>query len=397
MGPMEPQIPGLINPAIEWVRSRVFPAYFSRGRRPRVRRNGTDWGRKQTVASHAWYSRVPRSVTAAPGSRGPGRQLARGLDRHRLPDAEGAREHGDVLVQGLEVVVLGLGVDRVPPREQGVRLQGEADGAVGMTPGGVDMDPGLHHDVEDDRELLARRHHGIRGVDRDLQLVAGGPPRRVLSRSRVRPQLQGQGVPRHPRPVTLLEEAIGDPALRIQDERARKRNAEVRVVGSHLGVQEAIAPDDGGAGVAEERVGDPLAFRERGGDLCRVTADGGQAQSPLREGILLSLQLHELRPAIRSPVCGPEEDEHEAPGSHEGLQGVLQARLIGKGEAGGGIADLGPEGGDVDVRVAGHGLLSGNEKEKRREEDPRRESCRHREMVHDPGSGSPAILYIARE
>jgi acyl dehydratase len=108
-------------------------------------------------------------------------------------------------------------------------------------------------------------------------------------------------------------------------------------------------------------------------------ADRGQPQALRGQGLAFFLQLDQLRAAKRSPVGGSEKDEDESFRTHEGLEGVFPAGLVGQGEARHLLADLGTQGVDVEGRVGGHDRITQKGK------GPQGTAAfQHRAMVHHP-------------
>ena len=91
-----------------------------------------------------------------------------------------------------------------------------------------------------------------------------------------------------------------------------------------------------------------MFHRERGEDLARVIADRGKTE-PSRANLgKRTLQLDELRAAVRSPVGRPEEHEHRALRTGEARKAVRAAVLIDQGKGRRGRADRRPDAGHVD-------------------------------------------------
>lgn len=73
-------------------------------------------------------------------------------------------------------------------------------------------------------------------------------------------------------------------------------------------------------------------------------AVGGQAQASPSKRVNRSLQLAELRLAVGSPVCRPEEHQHRTGRAHQRLECLRAAVLIRQREIGHALADLRAQG-----------------------------------------------------
>jgi hypothetical protein len=102
-----------------------------------------------------------------------------------------------------------------------------------------------------------------------------------------------------------------------------------------------------------------VLLAERRKRFRRVVADGRESQPFVLKLFDPALQLDELRFAVRSPIGGPEEHQHGAPWSHDGLARPRFAVLIVEAEIGDELTDLRAEFGHVDRCVHGAALLRG--------------------------------------
>ena len=84
-------------------------------------------------------------------------------------------------------------------------------------------------------------------------------------------------------------------------------------------------------------------------NLYRVIADAHQPQPFGAKRLYLTLQLDELRPAVRSPVRRAEEDDHGPLGTHDGPQRLNLSCLVLEADIGDTLADLGAELRKVDL------------------------------------------------
>jgi hypothetical protein len=124
------------------------------------------------------------------------------------------------------------------------------------------------------------------------------------------------------------------------------------------GVDDAVPPDGGGADVRQERKGDLVPIGEVSQNLLRVVRDRRQSDAVLAEFVDPTLQLDELRAAVRSPIRGAEEYQHGAARPHDRFEGADAAGLIRKAEVRNALAHLRPEPGDVDFHASRPGSLA---------------------------------------
>jgi hypothetical protein len=113
-------------------------------------------------------------------------------------------------------------------------------------------------------------------------------------------------------------------------------------------------------------VSDPPG-REIGQRGHRVIADRRQADAGFAKVGKTALQLHELRFAIRSPVCRAEEDNDRAIRTEQRSQRPLLTALIAEAELGQRITDLWAHSLDIDRRGGRVRLLASGEAEGRGE------------------------------
>ena len=75
-------------------------------------------------------------------------------------------------------------------------------------------------------------------------------------------------------------------------------------------------------------------------DSWTIVADRRQLNSLRLESLLCSLQLHELRFAKGSPICGAEEEDNRAFWTFQCFVGLFVTELIDEGELWRPLADL---------------------------------------------------------
>src|SRR5206468_5323065 len=120
-----------------------------------------------------------------------------------------------------------------------------------------------------------------------------------------------------------------DHALRVQHERAGKRNAVALLIRFRHGRVENPVPLDGGrARIRQQRERDAAPLRKVGQDGHRIVANGSQRETLTLQFRHTALQLHELRLAIGSPVRRSEEYEHEPLGPRQRRQRPRLSLLI---------------------------------------------------------------------
>jgi hypothetical protein len=95
-------------------------------------------------------------------------------------------------------------------------------------------------------------------------------------------------------------------------------------------IQEAELLDGNAPGVRQQLVADVVLLGERGQYRHGIVADGEQRDSPMREVVIASLQLDELRPAERSPVGAAIEDDQCLAACSSGVQIDQAAALVGQ-------------------------------------------------------------------
>ena len=102
--------------------------------------------------------------------------------------------------------------------------------------------------------------------------------------------------------IVVLKVFGDDDAGRIQDERARVRNAEGRTRLFDRVVQDAQTANGLRIGVREQGEVDALALGEGVQDGFAIVADPGQAQAELAKLVFVLFQLDELGFAVGSPI-----------------------------------------------------------------------------------------------
>ena len=102
--------------------------------------------------------------------------------------------------------------------------------------------------------------------------------------------------------------------------------------------------------------------------------NGGQPQPLGRQFLQPTLQLHELRFAVGSPVCRTDEDEHRALRPHDRLQRPRRAVLILEAELRHALAHLRSQLGHIDLLL---GYLQSHRSPRRRmcEQQRQTETC----------------------
>ena len=100
-------------------------------------------------------------------------------------------------------------------------------------------------------------------------------------------------------------------------------------------ISDTVGVDGRAARIREERKGDVKFVRRPFEDLRRIVADTDQPDPGRLDLLEMGLQLAELLLAIRSPICGPVENQgdHLAFAGEFG-QGVFLARLVPQCERG---------------------------------------------------------------
>jgi len=122
-------------------------------------------------------------------------------------------------------------------------------------------------------------------------------------------------------------------------------------------VQEAEPLDDGGARVGNQRKSDLARLSELLQCFRGIVADGDEPKPLFADFGMTALQLDELRLAVRSPVGGPEEHEHQTLGTRRRGEAMRLTELICSSKRRKPVADLRTDRGRVDLlwRLSGRG------------------------------------------
>lgn len=99
-----------------------------------------------------------------------------------------------------------------------------------------------------------------------------------------------------------------------------------------FGIKDLVAADDSRLSIGEERKRDMLPVGEFFEDCFRVVADRGKTDASGFKSVLRLLQLHELRFAIRSPVCRTEEEQYETILALDRLKRLFIPELVASAE-----------------------------------------------------------------
>ncbi len=128
------------------------------------------------------------------------------------------------------------------------------------------------------------------------------------------------------------------------------RHPERRRLRILLLIQQAEAPDDRRTRVGDQGEGDLPGLRERLERAGRIVADGDKPEALRDDFTMTALQLDQLRLAVRSPISGTKEHQHQTIGTARGVEGLALAELIDAVEGGNGGADLRPDRRRIDPR-----------------------------------------------
>jgi len=115
-------------------------------------------------------------------------------------------------------------------------------------------------------------------------------------------------------------------------------------------IQQVETPDDRRTRVGDQGEGDLPGLRKRLERAGRIVADGDKPKALRDDLFMTALQLAQLRLAVRSPIGGTKEHQHQAVGTARGVEGLALAELIDAVERGNGVADLRPDRRRIDPR-----------------------------------------------
>ena len=214
----------------------------------------------------------------------------------------------------------------------------------------LNMGTGSRSDVQDERDPIPRCNRGIAGIRCQIKMRAGdfGGSNGHISVTQFEHQARN-GIALD---VEILKEPGGDTTLPVENKSSRESDADHVAVRVHfrdvfvnvffdvrivlvgpkrfLGhrIQNAVSSDRCRAGVRQERERNAVLPAEGRKRRHRVVADGRDSQSLSLKFLDLTLQLDQLRLAVRSPVCRAEKDQHRAFGPQDGLQRHGLAVLI---------------------------------------------------------------------
>src|SRR6266567_269219 len=140
---------------------------------------------------------------------------------------------------------------------------------------------------------MRRRNHGSLTIE-------SGPDLDEDARNRVALLIRGLEMPRP------------DHAVMIDDERAREGYAECRVSFRDGRIENAVPLDHRRSGIGQQRKRNAAAPGKIGERRDWIVTDGHNCEPFAFQLLETSLQLDELRLAVRSPVGGSEEHEDRA-------------------------------------------------------------------------------------
>jgi hypothetical protein len=157
------------------------------------------------------------------------------------------------------------------------------------------------------------------------------------------------------------------------------------------GVENAVPPYGGRAGIRQEGKRDSVAAGKAAQDLPRVIGDRRQSETVLAEFLDPALQLDELRAAERSPIRRSEEHQHGAARPHDRFQIAGAAGVIRQAEIRDALPDLRPEPGDVHLlprrldtlACAGSGRLDEEHENRHQRRERPDHAPLHRERDHN--------------
>lgn len=244
-------------------------------------------------------------------------------------DAELAFKDGHGFLDGGQVERFGGGVAGIGGFGFGERLDGPGDRDVVLDAGRVDVHFGGQIGFEDEADAEAAVGDGIAGTVAQAE-VAGGGGLPAISGFGGGFEQDGSGGVAFA--VVFLEVLAANEAAGVYDEGAGPGDAVEGGSGGDSFVQESEGADDFRLGVGKQRDGDAAAPGEMAEDFDGIIAERGDSEALFREFGLLLFQLDQLGLAPGSPVGGAVEDEDEAVGALEGVEGLGAAMLVAGGE-----------------------------------------------------------------
>jgi hypothetical protein len=187
---------------------------------------------------------------------------------------------------------------------------------------------------EDEADAEAAVSEGVAGAMAESKVAGGGGLPAISGIGRGFEQDGSGGVAFA---VVFLEVLAANEAAGVDDEGTGPGDAVEGGAGGDGFVEESEGADDFRLGVGKQGDGDVAAPGEMAEDFDGIIAERGDGEALFGEFGFLLFQLDQLGFAPRSPVGGAVEDEDEAVGSLEGIEGPGAAVLVGGGEGGDGL------------------------------------------------------------
>jgi hypothetical protein len=184
---------------------------------------------------------------------------------------------------------------------------------------------------EDEADAEAAVSEGVAGAMAESKVAGGGGLPAISGIGRGFEQDGSGGVAFA---VVFLEVLAANEAAGVDDEGTGPGDAVEGGAGGDGFVEESEGADDFRLGVGKQGDGDVAAPGEMAEDFDGIIAERGDGEALFGEFGFLLFQLDQLGFAPRSPVGGAVEDEDEAVGSLEGIEGPGAAVLVGGGEGG---------------------------------------------------------------
>lgn len=250
-------------------------------------------------------------------------------------DAEFAFKDGDGFLDGGQVEGFGGGVAGIRRFGFGEGIDGPRDGDIVLDAGRVNVHFRGQIGFKDEADAEAAVGEGVAGAVAQAEVAGGSGLPAISGFGGGFEQDRAGGVAFA---VVLLEVSAPDEAAGVDDEGAGPGDAVEGRSGGDGFVQQAEGADDFRLGVGEQRDGDAAAPGEMAEDFDRIIAERGDGEALFREGLFLLFQLDQLGFAPGSPVGGAVEDEDEAVGALQGVEGLGAAVLVASGEGGDGLS-----------------------------------------------------------
>lgn len=194
-------------------------------------------------------------------------------------------------------------VVRLQPR---LRLDDEPYHLIGVLPGRIEVNSPRRRDVGGKGQPFARRRHCVTDRRGHRQVR-----RRRFDRRRAGYSWQHRG-DGESLLVGILEESRHHTTPSIHDERARVGYPVGATTACFTFVEDAICADQRRFTIRNQRERDAPGVGELLQGFRGVVTDGDQPETLLLDISETALQFHELRFAVRSPVCGAKEHQHGA-------------------------------------------------------------------------------------